>query len=144
MVKRIGAHFGQELAAAGLNEGVSWSEDGTVNHHRIDPDDPDLALVSTLTPAQEAQLAALIEAHDPDAVPAIPVRVYKAPMFRRMTNAEYDAYLQIRANFPPRMQAIFDAAEYLSPEDEFWADLFSAAEQAYGKERAAELLSATA
>jgi hypothetical protein len=36
------------------------------------------------------------------------------------------------ASFPPRLQAIFDAAEYLSSDDKFWPDLVAAAEQAYG------------
>jgi hypothetical protein len=75
--------------------------------------------------------------------PSSPTRVYKAPMFRKMTDAEYEAYLQIRAGFPPRLQAIFDAAEYLSSDDEFWPDLVAAAEQAYGPERAAEILAPT-
>ena len=75
---------------------------------------------------------------------APPQRVYKAPMFRKMTDAEYEAYLQIRAGFPPRMQAIFDAAEYLSSDDEFWPALVAAAEQVYGAERAAEILAPTA
>jgi hypothetical protein len=35
-------------------------------------------------------------------------------MFRLMTDAEYDTYLQIRLAFPPRLQAIFDAAEFLA------------------------------
>ncbi|MBB3020658.1 hypothetical protein FHR70_003744 [Microvirga lupini] len=70
-------------------------------------------------------------------------RTYKAPMFRKMTDAEYEAYLQIRAGFPPRLQAIFDAAEFLSSDDEFWPDLMAAAEDTYGPERAAELLSPT-
>ncbi len=78
---------------------------------------------------------------DPPPPPEPEIRVYKAAMFRKMTDAEYDTYLQIRASFPPRIQAIFDAAEYLSSQDEFWSDLVSAAEQAYGPERAAELLS---
>lgn len=76
-------------------------------------------------------------------LPAPPARVYKAPMFRKMTDAEYEAYLQIRAGFPPRLQAIFDAAEYLSSDDEFWPDLVAAAVQAYGAERAAEILTPT-
>jgi hypothetical protein len=81
--------------------------------------------------------------HLEEPLPEPPItRVYKAPMFRKMTDAEYDAYLQIRAGFPPRLQAIFDAAEYLSSDDEFWSDLVAAAEQAYGVERAMELLSA--
>jgi hypothetical protein len=71
-------------------------------------------------------------------------RVYKASMFRKMTDAEYESYLQIRAGFPPRLQAIFDAAEYLSLHDDFWPDLLAAAEQAYGAERAAELLTPAA
>jgi hypothetical protein len=41
---------------------------------------------------------------------------------------------------PPRLHAIFNAAEYLSSDDEFWPDLVAAAEQAYGAERAAEIL----
>jgi hypothetical protein len=72
--------------------------------------------------------------------PALPIRVYKAPMFRKMTDAEYEAYLQIRVGFLPRLQAIFDAAEYLSSDDEFWPALVAAAEQAYGPDRAAEIL----
>jgi hypothetical protein len=75
--------------------------------------------------------------------PILPIRVYKAPMFRKMTDAEYEAYLQIRAGFPQRLQAIFDAAEYLSPDDEFWPALVAAAEQAYGADRAAEILAPT-
>jgi hypothetical protein len=82
-----------------------------------------------------------ISDYDPPPPPPGPIQIYKAPMFRKMTDAEYEAYLQIRAGFPPRLQAIFDAAEYLSPDDEFWPDLVVAAEQAYGVERAAELLS---
>lgn len=81
--------------------------------------------------------------YEPPPPPAAPVRVYKAPMFRKMTDAEYETYLQIRASFPPRLQAIFDAAEYLSSDDEFWPALVAAAEQAYGAERAAELLAPT-
>lgn len=91
--------------------------------------DADLAWIDAVTSAPQPS--------DP------PVRVYKAPMFRKMTDAEYDAYLQIRAAFPPRLQAIFDAAEYLSSDDEFWPDLVAAAEQAYGAERSAELLAPT-
>ncbi|MBO1903995.1 hypothetical protein J4G37_03620 [Microvirga sp. 3-52] len=45
---------------------------------------------------------------------------------------------------PPRLQAIFDAAEYLSSDDEFWPNLVAAAKQAYGAERAAEILAPTA
>ena len=86
------------------------------------------------------------ERFGPEPVPPQPIavsRVYKAPMFRKMTDAEYDQYLAIRAAFPPRLRAIFDAAEYLSSDDEFWPDLVAAAEQAYGRERAAELLAPT-
>jgi hypothetical protein len=36
----------------------------------------------------------------PPPEPVLPVRVYKAPMFRKMTDEEYDAYLQIRTAFP--------------------------------------------
>jgi hypothetical protein len=79
----------------------------------------------------------------PPTPPADPVRVYKAPMFRKMSDAEYEAYLQIRAGFPPRLQAIFDAAEFLSSDDEFWPALVGAAEQAYGADRAAEILAPT-
>lgn len=81
--------------------------------------------------------------YEPPAPPPSAARVYKATMFRKMTDAEYEAYLQIRAGFPPRLQAIFDAAEYLSSDDEFWPALVAAAEQAYGAERAAEILAPT-
>lgn len=90
----------------------------------IQVDDAELYLIETLPPPP-------------------PVRVYKAPMFRKMTDAEYEDYLQIKAGFPPRLQAIFDAAEYLSSDDEFWPALVAAAEQAYGAERAAEILAPT-
>jgi hypothetical protein len=99
----------------------------------VEIDDPNLDPASLL-PAKT-----LIDGQIVDWRPA-QIRVYKAPMFRKMTDAEYEAYLQIRAGFPPRLQAIFDAAEYLSSDDEFWPDLVAAAEQAYGVERAAELL----
>jgi hypothetical protein len=39
-----------------------------------------------------------------------------------------------------RLQAIFDATEYLSSDDEFRPALVAAAEQAYEAERAAEIL----
>src|SRR4051794_27941459 len=70
-------------------------------------------------------------------------RTYKASMFRKMTDSEHQIYLQIRTGFSPRLQAIFDAAEYLSPDDEFWPALVEASEQAYGTERAAEILAST-
>ncbi|MBA1156939.1 hypothetical protein [Microvirga mediterraneensis] len=85
-----------------------------------------------------------VVSYEPPPPQAPPSRIYKAPMFRKMTDAEYEAYLQIRGGFPPRLQAIFDAAEYLSPDDEFWPDLVAAAEQAYGVERAAEILAPNA
>jgi hypothetical protein len=125
---RLGLHFGDEVIAAGLG-GIGFVYDTGEIFGR-----------ENLTEEQNAALDALIEAHDPDAAPVPVARVYKAPMFRKMTDAEYDAYLQIRAAFPPRLQAIFDAAEYLSSDDEFWPALVTAAEQAYGAERAAEIL----
>lgn len=94
-----------------------------------------------MTPEEiEAFLAA--QEQNP-AEPLSLARTYKAPMFRKMTDSEYESYLQIRAGFSPRLQAIFDAAEYLSPDDEFWPDLVAAANQAYGPDRAAEILAST-
>jgi hypothetical protein len=88
-MKKLAPHFGQELIAAGLNEGVSWDADGNVLHHHIDPNDPDLALVSILTSEQETQLAALIAAHDPDAIPAPPaprsVAMWRARTIMKVT-----------------------------------------------------------
>lgn len=69
-----------------------------------------------------------------------PSRTYKSAMFRRMTDEEFALYEQIRAGFPPRLAALFDAVEYLSSDDEFWPPLVDAANQAYGEERAAEIL----
>ena len=44
----------------------------------------------------------------------LPQRVCNAQMFRRMRDAEYEAYRQVRAASSPELQAIFAAAEYLS------------------------------
>ncbi len=56
---RLGQHFGGELIAAGLADGVMWSlETGEV----FTPDD--------WTDAQKEALADLLAAHDPDAVPS--------------------------------------------------------------------------
>jgi hypothetical protein len=56
---RLGVHFGGELIASGLSEGLAFRlEDGFIFGRE------------TLTAGQQAQLDALITTHDPDAAPA--------------------------------------------------------------------------
>lgn len=129
----FGPKFRQAVVEAGIEGLVLWA-DGTIGGR------------GGLSPEQDAALQAILDDYDaeadPEDVPAQepPARVYKATMFRRMTDEEYAAYEQIRAQFPPRLAALFDAVEYLSTNDEFWPAMVAAANQVYGEERAAEIL----
>lgn len=67
-MKKLGPHFGQELAAAGLDGLVSWDADGNVVHRRFDAGAPEL-FVDSLTTEQHDVLLNLIDAHDPDNPP---------------------------------------------------------------------------
>jgi hypothetical protein len=67
-MKPLAPHFGQELAAAGLNNKVSFSAAGDLFYH--DPDPESLGeMVSRLTDEEEAALMDLVDAHDPDIAP---------------------------------------------------------------------------
>lgn len=89
------------------------------------------------TPELLAELAASIAAAPPLVFPRI---TYKGDIFRRLTDAEFPIYEAIRAQFPPRLAALFDSAAYISDQDDFYPDLVAACEQAFGQERAAEVL----
>ena len=56
-IKNLGAHFGQELAAAGFTEGIGFDWQGN------------LWGVESLTEEERDQLTALVNAHNPDAPP---------------------------------------------------------------------------
>ena len=55
-MKTIGETFGQELAAAGCNDGVAFTIGGT---------DADLVFNDQITPAQKNAVFVVVAAHDP-------------------------------------------------------------------------------
>lgn len=75
--------------------------------------------------------------------PVEKTKIFKSDMFRKMTDPEYDQYKQIRAAFPERLGAVFDGATSILTTDEFFPMLYAAAVDAYGEDRANELLAPT-
>lgn len=79
-----------------------------------------------------------ISPYEPVVIPK--TRLYKATIWRRCTDAEYDAIQAVLSATPLRIQAIFRDADYLSIGDELYPMIVAGATQAVGAERAAELL----
>lgn len=139
MMKKLAPHFGQELKAAGL-DGIGWSEEGELFHHEFDPTSPTLKR-SLLTPEQEALLAELVEAHDPDAPQPRPARSFsKRLLFGELTDAEYAIWEQVESQQTPRRQRMLREAVELNEADEDYPDLYMAMVAAFGQERADEVL----
>jgi hypothetical protein len=124
---RIGPTFAADLAAASLRDGIAWTSTGVMI-----PDDFD--------PALRAQLDAVIAAHDPSK-PAPTVTVLaKVDLYRRLTDAEFDAMTAGVAAQSKRVQGIFDAAQNFRSDAPEWELLTRMAVQLYGETRTAELL----
>lgn len=90
----------------------------------------------------EVDTSALDLPNDPGFV-IKPTRVFKADIWKRCTDAEYDAIQAVIAGTPPRIQGIFRDANYLSVDDDLYPLVLAGASQAVGAERAAELLEPT-
>jgi hypothetical protein len=111
---QIAPHFGQELAASGLNEGVGWSDDGTVS----------------ILPAYEhnrAAVEALLAAHDPLAVPvALPATISDRQFFQQLALdgeiTEAEALAAVATGTVPA--ALVAVIESLQPSDQFAANMF--------------------
>lgn len=106
---------------------------------------PHVTLNGELTEEEASALTGLLAEYDPENDPDVPnlTRVYKSDMFRKMTDEEYGKYKQIRAAFPERLGAVFDGATSILTTDEFFPMLYAAAVDAYGEDRANELLAPT-
>lgn len=123
------ALFGLELSAAGII-GLDFTASST--------GDVDL---SRLTDEQRAAVEAVIAAHDPDKpLPPPPVVVAKVDLYRKMSDAEFDAMTEEVAKQPVRMQGIFEAATNFRSNAPEWALLQQMATKLFGAARAAELL----
>lgn len=97
----IGAHFGDEVIAAGLGGlPFAWNPDGEFFGRE------------NLSPAQNAQLDALILAHDPNNVPVkIPASVSSAQAKIALArNGLYDQVKTIVAAYPLEVQLWFSDA----------------------------------
>jgi hypothetical protein len=126
---KIGPTFGAELIAAGLVNGIMWTADGVT----IPDDFPDAA---------RAALRGVIAAHDPSrAAPDTDVVVIDAiTIYRRMTDAEFNAMGAGVATQSARIQGIFNKAVTFRSDAPEWDLLNTMAVKLYGRERAAELL----
>ena len=92
----LAKHFGAELIAAGLNNGLAWGSDGTILGRE------------GLTEQQNSALDALIAAHDPLHVPVIvPTKISKAQAKHALYNAgllaQVDAEIQTHPYEPIRI-----------------------------------------
>jgi hypothetical protein len=105
-MKKLARHFGAELIAAGLNDGVAWTEDGTI----LD--------FASFPASKRNALQALIDAHNPDVPPAPNYRrLYKATLWRRATDEEFDKMEKALAAGPAKKRKIFEAAQYIDHDD---------------------------
>lgn len=75
-----------------------------------------------------------------EAAPPPPAVVSKVDLFRRMTAAEVDTLLAVKATRPRRDQALFDSAPQFHETAPEWPMLKALFEASYGPDRAAELL----
>lgn len=128
----LAKHFGAELIAAGLNNGIAWNPDGSVLGRE------------NLTDEQNSALDALIAAHDPLAVPVpTPTRITKADLWRRATTSEAEAMAMALANADVRLREMYAAAIYISINDPEFPAFKAGIEAAIGIERAAVVLEPT-
>ena len=73
-----------------------------------------------------------------------PVRIYKADLWRRATDAEAVTIDQALADQPVRLRRLFDDATFLDPTDPEFAAFRAGFIAAFGEARAAELLAPSA
>lgn len=92
-----------------------------------------------LTPDEEAAFLASL----PETIVPVGI-VSKAEIFRRMTDGEAATFATVKALQSTRMQLLFDGASELHNNAAEWPLLVSLFEAAYGVDRAAELLAASA
>lgn len=72
--------------------------------------------------------------------PVVPVIVFKKDIWVRATDAEADTIETVLAQQTTRKQRIFNEATYLDHSDPFFAELKTGFVEAFGEERAGELL----
>jgi hypothetical protein len=125
---KIGPSFPLELDAAGLRDGIAYSENAVFVADDMPPDALD-------------KLQSVIAAHDPTKpAPPAPIAIDKIEIWRRMTDAEHDAMIEGVATQSQRIQDIFNAVVTFRSNAPEWPLLQQMATQLYGSDRAAELL----
>ncbi|RYD65429.1 MAG: hypothetical protein EOP83_07410 [Verrucomicrobiaceae bacterium] len=72
--------------------------------------------------------------------PVVPVTTNKADIWRRATDEEAEQIVAVLNQQTIRKQRLFNDAQYIDHADAEWADLFAAFTQAFGEDRANELL----
>lgn len=77
------------------------------------------------------------------APPASPARIAKNAIWERATDAEAEVMEQMLSAQPVRIRRIYEGATHISADHELFALLSGALTQAFGEERAAELLAPT-
>jgi hypothetical protein len=92
----------------------------------------------TVIPLTPEEIAAL-----PPAPPPLPRRIAKADIWRRCTNSEAEAVDSLLNAQPIRLQRMWADAQYLSTADELFPAVQTALSQAFGSERASQLLAST-
>jgi len=110
---------------AGPIDGVEWS--GITPEHRFWQDI-----------LQFVAAGGFIEAYVPP--PAPPRQIYKADIFRRADDDEAETIVTILGQQSIRLQQIWANAQYVSTDDDFYPMIEGAFIQAFGAQRAAELL----
>lgn len=126
-MKKLGKLFGAELVAAGCNDSVAWTDDGTI----LGWDE--------MSAQKQAAIQAVIDAHDPDAVPRLH-KIYKSTIWRRATDAEGALMSSVLAAAPARLRELYTSVEYLDDRDPDFQMLAAGIAQAIGAERAAVIL----
>lgn len=87
--------------------------------------------------------AAEASAQAETAARAARARIYKAEIFRRMSDAEFGRFTAAKGQQNARKAAIFEAVEYIRVAHPEYLELKAAMEATFGGERAAELLAPT-
>ncbi len=124
---KLALHFGEELIAAGLADGVIW-EMATGNV--FGPD--------TWTDAKKKQLADLVKAHDPNRPQ--PYRITKLQIIDRMTDAQLDAFDADMEKVPKRMKRSWEVAQDIDSKHPLFAQLKQAMTAKWGAAEAERIL----
>lgn len=91
------------------------------------------------TAGEFGPIAAYVASEEPAPVTV----VAPADLWRRATDDEAERIDALKAKFPLRLRRIFEAASEYRSTDEYWPALVSAAQEEFGKARAAELLASS-